>query len=276
MLLNLNWRPKFLLLMLVGCSQDELARAQTTLESLRGQAYADWYVYIALGRRGIELDQFRYGLLDKSEHVRTLREHVRDGSENLGMSRYSLLTGFDDISDRIEVLPKGEVRSLAELANRFSQPVLFGLLAAGDELSGDALIECAVTTGMHRDADLIYSDELRVSPVSKAVEPFLKPQWSPDLLLSTNYIGRLWFATAELIERTGATLGEVFRLGEYDLVLRSSEAARAIRHVPRLLCRRGDERSTARRWNVEHLRERSRGATYRARSFRAAQLGPIG
>jgi ADP-heptose:LPS heptosyltransferase/GT2 family glycosyltransferase len=239
---SLDWHPKFCFLMSVGYGRDELARAQSTLASMREQAYPDWRVYIALDHHGIKLDRLRDRLLDGSEDVRTLQAHFQKGSNIPKTWRYSVLDGFDDIADRVEILQKGEVQSLTDLTSRFCGPVLFSLLAAGDILSSDALLEFAVISGMYRDADFFYSDELRVSPVSKIIEPFLKPQWSPDLLLSTNYIGRLWCASAELIEHTRATFKDVFRLGEYNLVLQATEIARGIRHIPELLCRRGDER----------------------------------
>src|SRR5271166_1073981 len=246
LLSSLDWHPNFCLLMSVGYGQDEIARAQTTLVSLREQAYADWHVFITLGDHGGKPDALSNTLVD------TLHSFLQDGSNSLESWRDSVLDDFDDVSDRVEILERREEQSLAALIGRFGDPLLFGVLAAGDELSRDALLEFAVISGMHRDADFLYSDELRISPVSKALEPFLKPQWSPDLLLSTNYIGRLWCAKAELVERTGATLADVFQLGEYDLVLRATEAATAIRHIPELLCRRCDERldSEAMEWHA--------------------------
>ena len=41
----------------------------------------------------------------------------------------------------------------------------------------------------------------RISPTTREREPFFKPDFSPDLLLSTNYIGRPWFAAAALLRR---------------------------------------------------------------------------
>jgi hypothetical protein len=46
----------------------------------------------------------------------------------------------------------------------------------------------------------------------------------------------------QLIRRTGATLNDLRRLGEYDLVLRCTEQAAKIRHIPSVLCQRGTER----------------------------------
>ena len=117
--------------------------------------------------------------------------------------------------------------------------VLFGLLCPGDELAVDALAEIALAGGLHRKADLLYADEACVSPASQEREPFFKPDYSPDLLLSTNYIGRPWFAAAALLRRVEVTPRSLLRDGEYDLVLRCTELAEAVHHVPRLLAQRG-------------------------------------
>src|SRR5262249_4941737 len=66
---------------------------------------------------------------------------------------------------------------------------------------------------------------------------FFKPQWSPDLLLSTNYIGQFWCARGDLVGRVAAT-GGLPLTEPYDLVLRLPEAAQAIRPVPLVLCER--------------------------------------
>jgi ADP-heptose:LPS heptosyltransferase/GT2 family glycosyltransferase len=237
-----DWYPRFCLLLLIGNEDGEIARAQATLSSLREQAYRDWHVLVALRRRSAESDALREQLMDGSETVGTLLARLHDGHADPGGLRGSLLVGFEDIAERVEVLRGGDGRSLAELAGSGTGPALFGLLAAGDELSVDALLELAVTSALYRDADFLYSDELRISPVSGETEPFLKPQWSPDLLLSTNYIGRLWCVAPLLLARAGATLRDLLRLGEYDLVLRLTETAEQSRHVPEILCQRGRRR----------------------------------
>jgi ADP-heptose:LPS heptosyltransferase/GT2 family glycosyltransferase/tetratricopeptide (TPR) repeat protein/SAM-dependent methyltransferase len=225
---RLNWHPKFCWLLLVGRRRDEISQIRATLTSLREQAYADWHVFVA-----------PYGRDGKPD---LLWDDLQSGFELPDTWCDNVLDGFGNICERVEFLQRGEAQSLTGLIGRFGGPLLFGVLAAGDELSRDALLEFAVISAVHGDADFFYSDELRISPVSKVLEPFLKPEWSPDLLLSTNYIGRLWSATAELVERTGATLDDVLQIGEYELVLRATEAANAIRRIPELLCRRGDER----------------------------------
>ncbi len=122
-----------------------------------------------------------------------------------------------------------------------ARPVLFGLLCPGDELGCDALFEIALANARSPATDFLYADEIRVSPTSREREPFCKPDFSPDLLLSTNYIGRPWFATPALLVRAEVTPRALLRDAEYDIVLRCTEQAAAIRHVPKWLCRRGSE-----------------------------------
>ncbi|MBW4091344.1 MAG: glycosyltransferase [Proteobacteria bacterium] len=114
-----------------------------------------------------------------------------------------------------------------------------GVLAAGDALDAAALAEIALAAALDPDADFLYADEARPSPVSHEREPFFKPDFAPTLLLATNYIGHPWFAAAGLLHRSGATARGLLAGGEYDLVLRCTEHAAAVRHLPKLLCRRG-------------------------------------
>jgi len=117
-------------------------------------------------------------------------------------------------------------------------PRLWSFLCPGDELGCDALAEIAVANGLYPGAGIFYADEDRISPATDAHEPFFKPDWSPDLLLATNYIGRPWFVTGELLARAGITPRLLLREGEFEAILRCTEAAAEIKHLPKLLCRR--------------------------------------
>jgi hypothetical protein len=146
-------------------------------------------------------------------------------------------------------------------------PTFFFLLRAGDVLSCDALAEIAVATGLHRATDLLYCDEIRTSPATKAREAFFKPRWSPDLLLSNNYIGRPCRIRAGLMQRADIKAADLEQFGEYDLVLRCTEQASEIRHLPKLLGQRGanDEPEAMGQAALERAAERRGIATCVAR-----------
>ncbi|HEV8438460.1 MAG TPA: glycosyltransferase [Methylomirabilota bacterium] len=109
------------------------------------------------------------------------------------------------------------------------------LLDHDDELPPEALFEVAKALNEEPDLDLIYTDEDKLDPDGRRVEPFFKPDWSPDLLLSMNYITHLSVFRRSLLGEIGG-----FRLGldgsqDYDLLLRFTERARRIAHLPKIL-----------------------------------------
>jgi ADP-heptose:LPS heptosyltransferase/GT2 family glycosyltransferase len=126
---------------------------------------------------------------------------------------------------------------LAELTRGGAAPAdrLVCRLRAGDRLGADALLEFAVRAACHPDEDFIYADDRRHNPTTDADAPFFKPDWSADLLLSFNYIGRAWAARGALLARAGLSVRDFARNGDYACVLRLGECARGIGHVPRLL-----------------------------------------
>jgi ADP-heptose:LPS heptosyltransferase/GT2 family glycosyltransferase len=112
-------------------------------------------------------------------------------------------------------------------------------LAPGDVLGADALLELALGYALEGRAPFLYADERRIDPADHEMRAFFKPDFSPDLLRATNYIGRPWAATREALARAGFTLGGFAREGEYDAVLRLAEAAERVAHVPLVLAERG-------------------------------------
>lgn len=107
------------------------------------------------------------------------------------------------------------------------------------QLTRDALLEFA-RAGKKEDADLIYGDEDKISRDGKHLAPHFKPDFSPDLLLSTNYVGNL-FAVRHTFLVSLSDAAELLHQGRfYDFILRSSEQSVRITHVPHILYHRYD------------------------------------
>ena len=104
-----------------------------------------------------------------------------------------------------------------------------------DTLSPHALAWLAHEAQEAPAADLIYSDEDKLDPSGSRVDPFYKPSWSPDLLLSINYLCHLCALRRSLVEEVGGFRPETDGAQDYDLFLRAAPRARQIRHVPRIL-----------------------------------------
>jgi GT2 family glycosyltransferase len=103
-----------------------------------------------------------------------------------------------------------------------------------DALTPDALLEMAVAID-ETGADILYSDEDKLDPSGRRFDPFFKPGWSPDLMLSLMYTCHLTVCRRDLVEAVGG-----FRPGfegsqDYDLWLRMTERTEKIAHVPLVL-----------------------------------------
>lgn len=202
---SLGWEPHFDLYM--PLRESEIDAGRVTLAALTKQDYSNWRLIV---------------LLAEGEAAET-------GPR--------LLEGFDAVSGSV-VLRRGS-QSGAEAEAWRDESMLCGVLRPGDRLGRDALSEFALATGLDPQTDFIYSDERRIDPVSGRMAAYFKPNWSPDLLLSSNYIGRLWLVRRALLRRAGIELGRPTALSDYEMVLRLTAAAHSIAHVPKVLCERG-------------------------------------
>jgi GT2 family glycosyltransferase len=109
------------------------------------------------------------------------------------------------------------------------------LLDHDDELPPEALFCIVELLNKHPDIDLIYTDEDKLDADGQRVEPFFKPDWSPDLLLSMNYITHLSCFRRSQLEEIGGFRQRLDGSQDYDLLLRFTERARRIAHLPKIL-----------------------------------------
>jgi len=208
-------RAPHFVVMLPVAGDKALERMAVTLASLRAQPYPHWQLLIALEGSG----------------RRTSRLKER------------LLAGPEAAEGRIEIandLTPRVFAGIAASAGLSGARLFFMLLTPGDEIGVDAFLEIAVAAALNPDADFFYSDERCRNPASGTVAPYFKPRWSPDLMLSTNYIGRLWCAGGELLRAVAQPTEVLLQHGEYDLVLRCTEKAKGVRHIPAVLCERAE------------------------------------
>ena len=104
-----------------------------------------------------------------------------------------------------------------------------------DILTVDALSEVVNVINTHQDIDLIYSDEDKINLKGERTDPHFKPDFSPDTLMSLNYITHLSVLRTSLVrEIDGFTVG-LEGAQDYDLLLRFTEKTSKIFHIPKVL-----------------------------------------
>ncbi len=109
------------------------------------------------------------------------------------------------------------------------------LMDQDDILRENALYEIAKLLNRSPDAELIYSDEDKIDENGIHSEPHFKPDWSPESLLSRNYLGHVCaFKTFALREIGGYREGYEGSQ-DYDLALRFTEKYNKILHIPEVL-----------------------------------------
>ncbi|MGI8955601.1 MAG: glycosyltransferase family 2 protein [Chthoniobacterales bacterium] len=109
-----------------------------------------------------------------------------------------------------------------------------GLLDHDDILEPDALFEVVQYLQSKPETDLIFSDEDKITEEGLTAPQF-KPDWSPDFLLSYNYLCHFTTVRREIVERAGRFRPEFDGAQDYDLFLRITELTTRIHHLPRIL-----------------------------------------
>lgn len=105
-----------------------------------------------------------------------------------------------------------------------------------DLLTPNALFEFANVIRNDSECDCIYSDEDKInSKTGVLFDPNFKTDFNIDMLCSVNYICHLFSVRKVLVEKCGAFNKEYDGAQDYDFILRMTEQARHIVHIPKIL-----------------------------------------
>lgn len=149
-----------------------------------------------------------------------------------------ILTEYSRQDERIRVLTNTKNKGISAASNgalSLTTGEFVGFLDHDDELSPDALYEVVKLLNQHPDLDFIYTDEDKLTVDGRRVEPFFKPDWSPDLLLSMNYITHFAVVRRCVAQAIGGFTEGLDGSQDHDLFLRISEKTQRIGHVAKPL-----------------------------------------
>lgn len=149
----------------------------------------------------------------------------------------AFLATSENTDPRIRVFPVSVGSSVAENLNQAVQATAADYLIVLDQagsLAPNALEWLANMT----PADLIYSDEDWLDDGGRRAEPVFKPDWSPDLLLSCMYVGRVMALSRKAWEAAGGVRDGFENAGDHDLALRITDREVTVKHVARVLYHR--------------------------------------
>jgi O-antigen biosynthesis protein len=180
---------------------------EACVRSVREQTYAQWELCIADDASGDPaLRDYLYRLAESDSRIR-IRVMERNG-------------GISAASNAALEMATGE---------------FVAFLDHDDELSRDALFHVVHSLNEKPDLDVLYCDEDKLNSEGRRVDGFFKPEWSPDLFLSFNYICHFLVVRHSLLEKVGGLRSEFDGSQDYDLLLRVIGHTDRIHRIPRVL-----------------------------------------
>jgi GT2 family glycosyltransferase len=211
-------QPRFSIILPVYNTSEQWLRK--CIDSVRDQVYGNWELCIADDA-------------SPAPHVRkTLAE----------------LAGSDERIRVVYRASNGHISACSNSAIEISTGEWLVLLDHDDELHPLALLEVAKAINAHPEWRLIYSDEDKIDQQGRRFDPYMKPDFNYDLLLSHNCISHLGVYEAPLVRALGGFREGTEGSQDWDLALRCIERIEPnqVGHIPKVLYHwRAIEGSTA-------------------------------
>lgn len=180
---------------------------RSMLESVRGQSFGNWELCL--------VDD-----ASSSSELRRVLERAAAAEPRIKLAVRAENGGIVAASNDALALATGE---------------FVALLDHDDKLHPDALALVDEELRRRTDVDYLYTDEDKIDEKGFHGSPFLKPDWSPERMRTQMYTCHLSVFRRTLLEEIGGFDAEFEGAQDWDLILRATERARAVAHVPRVL-----------------------------------------
>lgn len=128
----------------------------------------------------------------------------------------------------------GEYEALQEAFDA-AAGTFVAVLNTHSELHCNALSEVAAVFDQNNEVDYLYTDEDIVNADGVHTNVFLKPEFDPIRLMTNNYCSNLSVFRSTLLDKIGGIRQKYAEAAMYDLILRATEQARVISHIPKVL-----------------------------------------
>lgn len=193
-------------------------RLRETIESVRAQTYDRWELCIGDG--------------GSSQQVRALLEELQKADRRIRVTVLDENQGIAGNTNEAMDLARGEYVAFLDQTDLLAP---FALFRVAEALNKDPGIDV-----LSSDWDLLSEDG------RARFNPLFTPEWSPDLLLSTNYMAHLAVIRRRLVEQVGRLRPEMDGAQDWDLLLRVTERTDRVARIPEVLYHwRADETSAA-------------------------------
>jgi GT2 family glycosyltransferase len=159
-----------------------------------------------------------------------------DGSDDPDVA--ALLEKYSQRDPRVRVVTlerNAGISGATNAALRLCTGEYVAFLDHDDELAPFALSEVVRAINDHPDTDVFYSDEDKIDEQGRRYDALFKPDWSPDLFRSCNYICHLVVMKRSLVESLGGLDESYHGAQDYEFLLRASERTQKIKRISKVL-----------------------------------------
>ncbi|MCC8136516.1 MAG: glycosyltransferase family 2 protein [Clostridiales bacterium] len=223
-----KWKDPVLISIAVPLYRTPPVFLEQMIDSVKAQSYPYWELCLA---NGSPEDEALTAALARYESEPQIR--VQTLTENLGIAGNTNAAIEMAKGDYIGLLDHDDLLApdaLYEVADAITR---CGKGEAGTKQGAERANKSAGHGGI---PELIYTDEDKVeSDLSRHFQPNLKPDFSPDLLRSNNYICHFLVFARTLYEKVGGFDSRYDGAQDHDFILRCTEKADGICHIPRIL-----------------------------------------
>ncbi|MFQ6862723.1 MAG: glycosyltransferase family 2 protein [Beduini sp.] len=162
---------------------------------------------------------------------------IADGSDESHLAR-KIIKEYTKKDDRIKACYLDENYGISGNTNKALELATgdyVGLFDHDDLLTPDCLFEI-VKNLQNTKYDILYTDEDKLNNATGEFEdPNFKPDFSPDLFYSHNYITHFFVVKREIINKVGGFRSEFDGAQDYDLMFRCIEQSKNIYHIAKIL-----------------------------------------
>lgn len=175
-------------------------------DSCIDQTYPNWELCIADGSR--------------SGNVKQCLDTFYRGEKRVRYQKLARNEGISGNTNQGFAMAKGEYLALLDHDDLLVASALYEMVKRINE------------TG----AEVLYSDEDKVDAAGKRYsDPHFKLDFNEELLLGNNYICHFLVASRRVVEQAGGLDGKYDGAQDFDFVLRLSECAGKVEHIPKIL-----------------------------------------
>jgi FkbM family methyltransferase len=208
-----HFKHKYKINIIIPVWNQSLSRHQIIIDSVIQQTYSEWEIFF---------------LIDNKDKP------------------FINLEGYNHFSARMHIIYTDFNLSSSLLKSvQFNSGKYICMMMPDCILAPFALYEIVKYLSRHPAVEFIYCDNDTInSENGNRSNPMFKPEWSPDLLKSFNYIGVFFVVKASiLMNLIMQGVGLTDKYDVYDLILRITGSCKSIGHIPLILYHQEDCKS---------------------------------